>query len=185
VRAVTGCPIKFAGIGEKVDALEPFHPERMASRILGMGDVLTLIEKAEAGMDAAKARELEQKLRRQQFTLDDFRDQLQQLRQMGPLEEIIAMLPGAANLPQELKQLSLNENQFKRIEAIISSMTAAERQNPAVINSSRRRRIAAGSGTTVQDVNRLLTQFAQVQKMFKQMGSMKQLKKGKRGFPFS
>jgi signal recognition particle subunit SRP54 len=184
VRSVTGCPIKFAGVGEKVDALEPFHPERMASRILGMGDVLTLIEKAEAGMDLAKARELEQKLRKQQFTLDDFRDQLQQLRKMGPLEEIMAMLPGAAQLPRELKQLSFNESQFKRIEAIISSMTRDERRNPALINSSRRRRIASGSGTAVQDVNRLLAQFAQMQKMFKQMGSMKQFKKGKKGFPF-
>jgi signal recognition particle subunit SRP54 len=190
VRAVTGCPIKFVGGGEKVDALEPFHPERMASRILGMGDVLSLIEKAEAAIDQEKARELERKLRRQEFTLEDFRDQLQQLRSMGSLEEILAMLPGAAGIPKEVKQLSLSEEQFKRVEAIINSMTVAERRDPSIINGSRRRRIARGSGTTVQDVNKLLSQFAQMQRMFKQMGSMgkkgqlKKLKKGKRGFPF-
>ncbi|HOL17676.1 MAG TPA: signal recognition particle protein [Bacillota bacterium] len=189
VRAVTGCPVKFAGVGEKVEALEPFHPERMASRILGMGDVLSLIEKAEAAMDRDKARELEKKLRRQEFTLEDFRDQLQQLRSMGPLDQILEMLPGGA-IPPEIKKLSVNEKQFTRIEAIIGSMTREERQNPSIINSSRRRRIARGSGTTVQEVNRLLNQFSQMQKMFKQMGNLekqgrlKKLKKGKRGFPF-
>ena len=188
VRAVTGCPIKFAGVGEKLDALEPFHPERMASRILGMGDVLSLIEKAEAGFDEQKARELEQKLRRQEFTLDDFRDQLQQMRKIGSLEEIMAMLP-AAQLPKEMRNLSVDEKQFQRIEAVITSMTPAERRQPSIINSSRRRRIAGGSGTTVQDVNRLLTQFSQMQRLFKQMGSLekkrlKHMKKGKRGFPF-
>ncbi len=190
VRAVTGCPVKFVGVGEKVEALEPFHPERMASRILGMGDVLSLIEKAEATLDQDKARELEKKLRRQEFTLEDFRDQLQQLRSMGSLDQILEMLPGGANIPQEIKQMSLSEKQFTRVEAIIGSMTKGERQTPSMINSSRRRRIAKGSGTTVQDVNRLLNQFAQMQKMFKQMGNMekqgklKKLKKGKRGFPF-
>ncbi|HOJ83647.1 MAG TPA: signal recognition particle protein [Bacillota bacterium] len=190
VRAVTGCPIKFAGVGEKLDALEPFHPERMASRILGMGDVLTLIEKAEAGFDQQKARELEKKLRRQEFTLDDFREQLQQMRKIGSLEEIMAMLP-SAQLPKEMRNLSVDEKQFKRIEAVITSMTPEERRRPSIINSSRRRRIASGSGTTVQDVNRLLAQFAQMQKLFKQMGSLekkglKRFKKGKRkgGFPF-
>lgn len=188
VRAVTGCPIKFAGVGEKLDALEPFHPERMASRILGMGDVLSLIEKAEAGFDEQKARELEQKLRRQEFTLDDFREQLQQMRKIGSLEEIMAMLP-AAQLPKEMRNLSVDEKQFQRIEAVITSMTPAERRQPSIINSSRRRRIAGGSGTTVQDVNRLLTQFSQMQRLFKQMGSLekkrlKHMKKGKRGFPF-
>lgn len=188
VRAVTGCPIKFAGVGEKLDALEPFHPERMASRILGMGDVLSLIEKAEAGFDEQKARELEQKLRRQEFTLDDFREQLQQMRKIGSLEEIMAMLP-AAQLPKEMRNLSVDEKQFQRIEAVITSMTPAERRQPSIINSSRRRRIARGSGTTVQDVNRLLTQFSQMQRLFKQMGSLekkrlKHMKKGKRGFPF-
>lgn len=188
VRAVTGCPIKFAGVGEKTDALEQFYPERMASRILGMGDVLSLIEKAESTIDRDKAKELEQKLLKQQFTLEDFRDQLQQMKNIGSLEEIIGMLPGAG-IPREIKNLSLDEKQFVRVEAIISSMTPEERRNPAVINSSRRRRIAAGSGTTVQDLNRLLAQFAQMQKMFKKMGSLdkkglKQLKKGKKGFPF-
>jgi signal recognition particle subunit SRP54 len=190
VRAVTGCPIKFVGVGEKVENLEPFHPDRMASRILGMGDVLSLIEKAEASVDQAKARELEQKLRKQQFTLDDFRDQLGQLRNMGSLEEILGMLPGGGNIPKEVKQMSLNEDNFKRVEAIIGSMTKTERLQPAIINSSRRRRIAAGSGTAVQDVNRLLNQFNQMQKMFKQLGSLennkvfKKFKKGRKGMPF-
>ena len=188
VRAVTGCPIKFAGVGEKIDALEPFHPERMASRILGMGDLLTLIEKAEAGFDEQKARELEQKLRRRQFTLDDFREQLQQFTQLGSMEEIMAMLP-AAQVPKELRRLKVDEKQFKRIDAVITSMTPAERNNPALINRSRRLRIAGGSGTTVQDVNRLLAQFSQMQKMFKQMGTMekkgfKGMGKKKGGFPF-
>ena len=190
VRAVTGCPIKFIGVGEKVEALEPFHPDRMASRILGMGDVLSLIEKAEASVDRSKAQELEQKLRKQQFNLDDFRDQLAQLRSMGSLEDILNMIPGGASIPKEVKQMSLNENNFKRVEAIIGSMTQSERQEPSILNSSRRRRVAMGSGTTVQDVNRLLNQFAQMQKMFKQAGSLdkkgtlKKLKKGKKGFPF-
>jgi signal recognition particle subunit SRP54 len=190
VRAVTGCPIKFAGVGEKTDNLELFHPDRMASRILGMGDVLSLIEKAEASFDQEKAKQMEQKLRKQQFTLDDFRDQLRQLRNMGSLEDIFNMLPGGGGIPKEVRQMSLNEDNFKRVEAIIGSMTPGERIEPAIINSSRRRRIAGGSGTSVQDVNRLLNQFGQMQKMFKQMGSMdkkgalKKLKKGKKGFPF-
>lgn len=190
VRAVTGCPIKYAGVGEKIDALEPFYPERMASRILGMGDVLSLIEKAEAVLDKDKARELEKKLRRQELTLEDFRDQLKQLRSMGNLEQILDLLPGGAGIPAEIKNISLSEQQFTRVEAIISSMTKAERLSPVIINSSRRRRIAQGSGTTVQDVNRLLNQFAQMQKMFKQMGNLEKLnklkkfKKGKKGFPF-
>ncbi|MBS3943664.1 MAG: signal recognition particle protein [Dethiobacter sp.] len=190
VRAVTGCPIKYAGVGEKIDALEPFYPERMASRILGMGDVLSLIEKAEAALDKDKARELEKKLRRQELTLEDFRDQLKQLRSMGNLEQILDLLPGGAGIPAEIKNISLSEQQFTRVEAIISSMTKAERLSPVIINSSRRRRIAQGSGTTVQDVNRLLNQFAQMQKMFKQMGNLEKLnklkkfKKGKKGFPF-
>ncbi len=188
VRTVTGCPIKFAGVGEKIDALEPFHPERMASRILGMGDLLTLIEKAEAGFDQEKARKLEQKLRRQEFTLDDFLEQLQQVRQMGNMEDILAMLP-AAQVPKDLQRLQVDEKQFGRIEALITSMTPQERNNPAIINSSRRRRIAGGSGNTVQDLNRLLSQFSQMKKLFKQVGSMekkgfKHIGKGKRGFPF-
>ncbi|MGM0651433.1 MAG: signal recognition particle protein [Bacillota bacterium] len=190
VNAVTGCPVKFVGVGEKVDALEPFHPDRMASRILGMGDVLSLIEKAEASVDQAKAKEMEQKLRRQQFTLDDFKEQMGQLRSMGSLEDIMNMLPGGANLPKEVQQMSLNEDNFKQVEAIISSMTAKEKQDPLIINSSRRKRIALGSGTRVQDVNRLLNQFNQMQKMIKKMGTMdkkgglKKLKKGGKGFPF-
>ncbi len=190
VRAVTGSPIKFVGVGEKVDALEPFYPDRMASRILGMGDVLSLIEKAEAAVDQSKAREMEQKLLRQQFTLDDFKDQLAQLRSMGSIDELLNMMPGGGNIPKEIKQLSLNEKSFKRVEAIIDSMTGEEKQDPSILNSSRRRRIATGSGTTVQDVNRLLNQFNQMQKMLKQMGSLnkkgqfKKLKKGKKGFPF-
>ncbi len=190
VNAVTGCPIKFVGVGEKVEALEPFHPDRMASRILGMGDVLSLIEKAEASVDQEKAKEMEQKLRRQQFTLDDFKEQMSQLRSMGSLEDIMNMLPGGANLPKEVRQMSLNEDNFRRVEAIISSMTAKEKQDPAIINSSRRKRIAMGSGTQGQDVNRLLNQFSQMQKMIKKMGTMdkkgglKKLKKGGKGFPF-
>ncbi len=182
--------MKFVGVGEKVEALEPFHPDRMASRILGMGDVLSLIEKAEASVDQEKAKEMEQKLRRQQFTLDDFKEQMKQLRSMGSLEDIMNMMPGGANLPKEVKQMSLNEDNFKRVEAIISSMTAREKQDPAIINSSRRKRIAMGSGTQVQDVNRLLNQFNQMQKMIKKMGTMdkkgglKKLKKGGKGFPF-
>ncbi len=190
VKAVTGCPIKFAGVGEKVENFEPFHPDRMASRILGMGDVLTLIEKAEASFDQAKAKEMEQKLRKQQFTLDDFRDQLSQLKNMGSLEEIFSMLPAGAGIPKEVRQMSLNEDNFKRVEAIIGSMTKQERLQPVIINSSRRKRIAGGSGTSVQDVNRLLNQFGQMQKMFKQMSTLdknkalKKFKKGKKGFPF-
>lgn len=190
VRAVTGCPVKFVGVGEKIEDLEPFYPDRMASRILGMGDVLSLIEKAEASVDKVKARELEEKLRKQQFTLDDFRDQLGQLKSMGSMEDILNMIPGGGGLPKEARQMALDESNFTRVEAIIGSMTKEERHTPSLLNSSRRRRIAMGSGTTVQDVNRLLTQFSQMQKMFKQMssfdkkGAMKKFKKGKKGFPF-
>ncbi len=190
VRAVTGCPVKFAGVGEKIEALEPFHPERMASRILGMGDILTLIEKAEASLDQDKAREMQKKLRTRQFTLDDFRDQLDQLRRLGPLDQIMTMLPGAGALPRELKDLTLGEKQLDRVEAIICSMTPGERCNPAIINSRRRRRIACGSGTTIQEVNRLLQQFAAMQKMLKKMGVQeakghrKKPIRRKRGFPF-
>jgi len=162
----------------------------MASRILGMGDVLSLIDKAEAAVDQDKAREMEKKLRQQQFTLEDFRDQMVQLRSMGSLDEIMNMLPEGAGIPKEIKQMSLNEKSLKRVEAIIGSMTREERYNPSILNSSRRRRIALGSGTTVQDVNRLLNQFNQMQKMFKQMnaagkkGMAKKMKKMKKKFPF-
>ncbi|MBM4235580.1 MAG: signal recognition particle protein [Firmicutes bacterium] len=191
VRAVTGCPIKYIGVGEKTEQLEPFYPDRMASRILGMGDLLSLIEKAGAAVDQNKARELEQKLLKQKFTLDDFKDQLVQLRSIGSLEDILGMLPEGAGIPKEMRQVSLNEGNLKSIEAIIGSMTKKEKVDPSIINSSRRRRIAIGSGTSVQEVNRLLNQFGQMQKMFKQMGSTEQTgqfkklkKKMKKGFPF-
>lgn len=185
VRAVTGCPIKFTGVGEKLEALEAFYPSRMASRILGMGDVLTLIEKAQASVDAAQARELEKKLRQQEFTLEDFLAQLRQLRKMGPLEEIIGMLPGAGAV-KELKNLRVDEKELTKIEAIICSMTPEERRFPHIINASRKRRISQGSGTTVQDVNRLLKQFAQTQKLLRQLAEARVGKRSGRsfGFPF-
>jgi len=167
VRAVTGKPIKFVSVGEKFDALEKFHPERMASRILGMGDIVTLVERAQEALDREKAERLEKRLRRQEFTLEDFYDQLQQLKKMGPLEEVLGMLPGYGRLP--LRNLTLDERSMIKTEAIINSMTPEERRRPHIINGSRRRRIARGSGTTVQDVNRLLRQFEMVQRMVKQM----------------
>lgn len=182
VRAVTGCPVKFAGLGEKTDAFEPFHPDRMASRILGMGDVLSLIEKAQATFDADKAREMERKLRSQQFTLDDFLDQLQQVKNMGPLNHLLEMMPGMGQMGKKLKGLSVDDRELVKVEAIIKSMTRKERQNPEILNSSRRKRIAAGSGTRVQDVNNLLKQFDMMQKMMKQFGKGKI--KGKSKFPF-
>lgn len=169
VRYVTGKPIKFVGTGEKLDMIEPFHPDRMASRILGMGDVLSLIEKAEAAIDQKKAEEMEKKLRESRFTLDDFLEQLRQLRGMGNIEQLLSMVPGVK--PGALKDINVDEKQMNRTEAIILSMTAKERENPDVINGSRRRRIASGSGTTVEDVNRLLKQFDQMKKMFKQMNA--------------
>jgi signal recognition particle subunit SRP54 len=172
IRAVTGKPIVFCGVGERVDALEPFHPDRMASRILGMGDVLSLVEKAQATVDAGKAEELAQKIRDDSFSLEDFAEQLRQLRKMGPLDQILDMVPffkgakvGAAELDAESKDL-------RRFEAIIGSMTPAERHTPAIINGERRTRIARGSGTSVQDVNRLLKQYAQLRKMMKDMKGM-------------
>jgi len=169
VRYVTGKPIKFIGTGEKLDMIELFHPERMASRILGMGDVLSLIEKAEAVIDQKKAAEMEKKIREATFTLDDFLEQMHQLRKMGNLEQLISMIPGVK--PGALKDVNMDENQMKRVEAIILSMTAKERFNPDIINGSRRRRIALGSGTSVEDVNRLLKQFDQMKKIMKQMSS--------------
>lgn len=169
IRSVTGCSVKFAGVGEKLDALEPFHPERMASRILGMGDVLTLIEKAEAVIDREKAKKIEQKLRRAEFTLEDFMDQLSQMRKMGPIDQLLGMIPGFGNR-KALKGLQVDEKQLTRIEAIVNSMTPEERRKPDVINGSRRRRIANGSGTSVQDVNSLLKQFSQTRKLLKQFG---------------
>ncbi|MBD3368015.1 MAG: signal recognition particle protein, partial [Candidatus Eisenbacteria bacterium] len=168
LRAVTGKPIKFAGVGEKLDALEPFHPDRMASRILGMGDVLTLVERAQEAADEDKAAKLEEKLRKQSFTLEDFLDQLQALKKMGPLEQVVGMLPGAG----KLGKVAVDEKAFGRVEAIINSMTLEERRSPNVIDGSRRKRIARGSGTSVQDVNRLLKQFQQMKKMMKQFGKL-------------
>lgn len=168
LREVTGKPIFFIGIGEKLDALERFHPDRMAGRILGMGDVVTLVEKAEMAFDEKKARELEKKLRKQKFDLNDFRDQLKQLKNMGPLEEILSMIPGIKK--SMLKDLKVDEKATLHIEAIIDSMTPQERAKPTIIDGSRRKRIAMGSGTSVQEVNRLLKQFFDMQKMFKKMG---------------
>lgn len=184
VRKVTGTPIKFMGMGEKLDALEPFHPDRMADRILGMGDVLTLIEKAQANMNAEEALKLSKKLKSADFSLDDFLDQLQQVKKMGPLDQIIGMIPGMNKLKGLQDQM--DEKELVYTEAIIRSMTPYERQHPEKINGSRRRRIANGSGTKVQDVNRLLKQFEQTRKMFKQLGGMeKNIKKGKKmKFPF-
>ena len=176
IKAAVGKPIQFVGMGEKLEALEPFHPDRLASRILGMGDVLTLIEKAEQSINHETAAALEQKIRQASFTLDDFREQLQQLKQMGPLDSLMAMLPGikGAKLP------AVNENEVKKIEAIINSMTPEERSHHHLINGSRRKRIARGSGTSVEEVNRLLKQFAQTQKLMRTfMGK----KKGKGKWP--
>lgn len=183
IRAVTNTPIKFAALGEKLDAIEPFHPERMASRILGMGDVLTLIEKAQANVDQDKAKELEQKMRTMSFTLDDFLEQLGQVRNMGPLDELIQMMPGAGKM-KGLKNVQVDEKQLNHIEAIIKSMTTKEKEQPEVINASRRKRIAKGSGTSVQEVNRLLKQFDEMKKMMKQMTNMSKGKKKGFKLPF-
>lgn len=171
VRAVTGAPILFAGVGEKLDALEVFHPDRMATRILGMGDVLTLIEKAEQVYDEKQALQLQRKLRRDEFTLEDFRDQLRAVRRMGAMGDLLSMIPGMKKLTKGV-DVGEAENELKHIEAIINSMTNEERGNHAVLNGSRRRRIAAGSGTTVADVNRFLKQFQQTKKMMKQMAKL-------------
>ena len=164
--AVTGRPIKFAGVGEKLADLEPFHPDRMASRILGMGDVLTLIEKAEKAFDEDEAKKMEDKLRRAEFTFEDFLDQMQALKKMGPLSQVMGMLPGMSKLPVGDDQV---DRQLPKIEAMIRSMTPQERNDPTVIKGGRRKRIAAGSGTTIQDVNKLVKQFGEVRKMVKMM----------------
>jgi len=172
MRAVTGVPIRFLGVGEKTDALEVFHPDRLASRILGMGDVLTLIERAEAAFDDEQAEQLERKLREASFDLEDFLEQLQQVRQMGPLSQILDMVPGMGKLVQGVSP-EATDQQFKRTEAIILSMTPEERRKPRIINGSRRKRIARGSGTTVREVNALLKQFRQMQRVMKQLGKGK------------
>jgi signal recognition particle subunit SRP54 len=182
IKAVTGRPILYASTGEKLRDFEPFHPDRMASRILGMGDVLTFIEHAEKTVDADQAAELERKIRKQEFGLDDFLDQMKQIRRMGPIGNLLGMLPGFGQLKQ-LKSAKIDERELDRIQAIVTSMTLAERRNPKIIDGSRRKRIAAGSGTTVQAVNQLVKQFGQMQKMMRalqqgKMPSMEQLMRG-------
>ena len=179
IKEITGKPIKFIGVGEKLSELEPFHPDRLASSILGMGDVLTLIEKAQDAVDEKKAAELEKKIRKSQFTLEDFRDQMVQIRKMGSLGDIMKMIPGMGKLKQ-MKNLDVDEKEFVRIEAIINSMTPREREQHTLINGSRRKRIAKGSGTRVQDVNRLLKNYIQLLKMLKKLnkGGMNGLQRG-------
>lgn len=182
IKEITGKPIKFAGTGEKLADLEPFHPDRMASRILGMGDVLGLIEKAEKSIDKEKAKALEEKIRKNEFTLEDFMEQMSQVRNMGPMDELLGMIPGMGGAKQ-LKNLQVDDKQLDHIEAIISSMTPEERRKPDIINGSRRKRIAQGSGCKIQDVNRLLKQFRQTKKMMKQLNSGN-MKKGGMNLPF-
>ncbi|MDI6870328.1 MAG: signal recognition particle protein [Bacillota bacterium] len=182
LRAVTGKPIKFVGTGEKLEGLEPFHPDRAASRILGMGDVLTLIEKAEEAFDAKQAQKMQEKLQEARFDLEDFLAQMQQMRKMGPLNEVLRMLPGAAG--RGLAGLQVDERQLKRVEAIIQSMTSDERRNPQIIDGSRRRRIAAGSGTQIQDVNRLLKQFEATRQLLRQFGFGEKKTRHGRRLPF-
>ncbi len=176
-RAVTGKPIKFVGMGEKLDELDYFYPDRMASRILGMGDVLSLIEKAETALDEKKARQLEEKLRKNKFDLEDLLDQMEQVQKMGSMKDILSMLPG---INKKIKDVDVDDRQLDRMRAIIQSMTVKERRNPDIINPSRKRRIAAGCGMQVEDVNRLLNQYRQMQKMFKQMNSGSMKRKMKR-----
>jgi signal recognition particle subunit SRP54 len=187
IRAVTGKPIVFCGVGERTDALDPFHPDRMASRILGMGDVLSLVEKAQASVDAEKAEELAKKLREDSFTLEDFAEQLRQLRKMGPLDQIMDMVPFFKGAKLGADELDGESRQLKRFEAIIGSMTPEERRTPAIINGDRRQRIARGSGTSVSDVNRLLKQHAQLRKMMKGLKGMQGragMKQLRRAMPF-
>ncbi len=171
IRKVTGAAVKFVGVGEKYDALEPFLPDRVVSRILGMGDVLGLIEKAQKNVDEKKAREMERKLRENDFTLADFRDQLQQIRKMGSMEQLIGMLPKVGPFAKIPKDASIDEKQLKSTEAIINSMTAAERADDNIINGKRRKRIARGSGTTVQEVNQVLKQYSDMRRMMKMYGN--------------
>jgi signal recognition particle subunit SRP54 len=174
MKSVTGKPIKFAGVGEKLDEFEPFHPERMASRILGMGDVVSLVEKAAEAVDMDEAKRMEEKMRKGEFSLDDFLDQLRQMKKLGSLESIVKMLPGGAEVAAK-QDLSKQEKEFRRMEAMICAMTLKERKNPALLNASRRKRIAAGSGTTVAALNTMLNQFFQMQQMMKKMGKMQKM----------
>ncbi len=183
VRHVTGKPIKFVGMGEKLDTIEPFYPDRMASRILGMGDVLSLIEKAEQAFDEKKAAELEEKIRKQTFTLDDYLDQFAQIKKMGSMDQLIGMIPGIK--PSQMQDAKIDEKLMARTEAIIKSMTKLEREKPEIIGASRKKRIAAGSGVTVEEVNKLLKQFDQIRKMMKQLSGMNPKKLGKLGKRFS
>ncbi|HAZ36620.1 MAG TPA: signal recognition particle protein [Clostridiaceae bacterium] len=184
VKAVTGKPIKFVGTGEKLSDIEIFHPDRMASRILGMGDVLSLIEKAQETVDEKQALEMQKKIISQQFTLDDFLNQMQQVKKMGPIKDILKMVPGVDS--NKLDDVEIDESEVAHTEAIIQSMTLGERKNPSIINSSRKKRIAKGSGSSIQDVNKLLSSFEQARKMMKQFGDMQQkgFKKGKMKIPF-
>ena len=185
VREVTGCPVKFVGMGEKLDALEPFYPDRMASRILGMGDILSLIDKIKDTTDLAKALEMEKKLKKDEFTLEQFLEQMQQIKQLGSLDTILGMIPGMGGISQKLKEANVDEKEFARVEAIIRSMTPKERQKPEIINGSRRKRIAAGCGMKVQDVNRLLKNFDDSKKLMKKMqGMAKFASKGGKMLPF-
>lgn len=185
VKAVTGCPVKFVGVGEKLDALETFHPDRMASRILGMGDVLSLIEKAQSVFNAEDAARLEKKMRKEEFTLEEFLEQMQQVKKLGSLESILGMLPGMGNISQKLKDANVDEKEMARVEAIIRSMTPSERRHPNIINGSRRKRIAAGSGMRVQDVNKLLKNFEQSKLMMKKLKGMNKFaSKGTFKLPF-
>lgn len=183
IRAVTQKPIKFVAMGEKMDQLEVFHPDRMSSRILGMGDVLSLIEKAQSAIDEKKALELEKKIRSQSFTFDDYLDQLDQMKNLGPIDELLGMIPGMNN--KALKGINVDQKDFIRIEAIIKSMTREERTTPEIIDSSRRKRIATGSGTDVVEVNKVLKQFKELKKMMKQFGNMEKTMKKKMKLPFS
>ncbi|RDV81151.1 signal recognition particle protein [Ammonifex thiophilus] len=177
IRAVTGCPIKFVGVGEKLDMLEPFHPDRMADRILGMGDVLTLIEKAQSTIDAEQAAAMQKRLLSDDFNLEDFLEHLRQFRKMGPLDHILSLLPGFGGMKKLREELQFDEKELIWAEAIINSMTPEERRHPEIIDGSRKRRIARGSGTTVQDVNRLLKQFEQTKRLIRQFMGSKHLKK--------
>lgn len=185
IKAVTGAPVKFVGLGEKLDALEVFHPDRLVSRILGMGDVLTLVEKAQSALDEKETERLTQKLKKNQFDLEDFLAQLQQLKKLGSLESIMGMIPGMGKMMKQMQGAQPSEKEMKRIEAIIRSMTPAERADHGIINGSRRLRIAKGSGTTVQEINLLLKRFTEAQKMMKQLSKMgpKNLMKGMGGLP--
>jgi signal recognition particle subunit SRP54 len=175
MKAVTGKPIKFAGMGEKLEDFEPFHPERMASRILGMGDVVSLVEKAAEAVDLEDAKKLEEKMRKGQFTLEDFLEQLRQMKKLGSLESIVGMLPGGAEMLKQQGDLSKQEKEFRRMEGMVCAMTLQERRNPTILNAKRRQRIAKGSGVSVTEVNTMLNKFAQMQQMMKKMGKFQKM----------